>query len=731
MSRRSAHLGLLCGIALASTGVACAKLQPARAEVAAWEARAQNVTIARDDWGIPHIHGKTDADAVFGLIYAQAEDDFNRIEMNYLKALGRTAEADGESKVFDDLRIRLAFDPDAMKSLYASCPDWLKQLAMPWADGLNFFLYTHPGVHPRVLTRFEPWMALAFSEGSIGWDIESVSLPALEAFYGTPRHATVAAAGTAKRRAPGGSNGIAIAPARSASGASLLLINPHTSFFFRAEAQVQSDEGLDAYGALTWGQFFVYQGFNEHLGWMHTSTTADAIDEYAETIVEKQDGVFYRYGREERRVTASPVSIAYRTASGLAHRDFTIYRTHHGPIVREAGGKWIAIKLMQEPVKALMESFLRTKATGYDAFKKTLAIGANSSNNTVYADADGNIGYFNPSFVPRRNSRLDWTQPVDGSDPSTEWQGVHAVDENPNVLNPRVGWIQNTNNWPYSAAGPDSPKASAFPPYMDQNGENPRGLHAMRVLSGKKGFTLDSLIAAAFDTYLTAFDELLPPLFAAYRAAPAADPLKAQLADQIASLERWDRRWAVNSAPTTLAVYYAQALWRTMRADPDADAISVLRHVATGSTPTERLRALAAAADRLTADFGTWRTPWGEINRFQRLTGAIVQPFNDSGPSIPVGFTSGQWGSLAGFDAKTYPGTKRMYGTSGNSFVAVVEFGRKVRAKAITAGGESGDPKSPHFLDQATAYASGALRDVYFYREDLEKHIVREYHPGR
>jgi acyl-homoserine-lactone acylase len=713
------------------TLAACAPNPTTNPEIAAWEQRASNVTIIRDDWGIPHIYAKTDADAIFGLIYAQAEDDFNRIEMNYLNALGLTAEAEGESRIYHDLRMRLVVDRDHLKKLFASSPEWLQELMTAWADGLNFFLATHPDVQPKVLARFEPWMVLPFSEGSIGWDIESVSLEDLEAFYGKQFPKIRASKPEAAPRGPGGSNGIAIAPALTASGKTLLLINPHTSFFYRAEVHVQSDEGLNAYGAVTWGQFFIYQGFNERLGWMHTSTGADAIDEYAETIIEKPGGLFYRYGGEDRPVNSSQVTIRYRTSNGMAAREFTVYQTHHGPIVREEGGKWITVRLMHEPVKALKQSYLRTKASGYDAFEQLMELHTNSSNNTVYADAHGNIAYFHANFIPKRNRRFDWSRPVDGSDPATEWLGLHSLDESPNVKNPASGWIQNTNNWPYSSAGPNSPRERDFPPYMDRFGENLRGVHAVRILSNRKNFTLDSLIAAAYDSYLPAFDELLPSLFVAYGAEPSSSPVKDEVAEAVAILESWDRRWSVESIPTSVAVYWAQELWRMVGADPESGALSVFRDIAARSSRAQQLEALAVSLDQLRADFGTWRTPWGEINRFQRLTGAIVQPFSDDAPSIPVGFTSGQWGSLASFKARTYPGTKRMYGTSGNSFVAVVEFGETVRAKAITAGGESGDPESRHFDDQAERYATGALRDVYFYREDLEKHIVREYHPGQ
>jgi acyl-homoserine-lactone acylase len=678
------------------------------------------------------VYGRTDADAVFGLMYAQAEDDFNRVETNYINAMGRLAEAEGERAVYQDLRMKLFIDPDSIKVRYAASPAWLRTLMNAWADGLNYYLYTHQQVRPRVINRFEPWMALTFSEGSIGGDIESVSLGELEAFYGprTTRPAPVEA--NAGPKEPSGSNGFAIAPSNTVNHRALLLINPHTSFFFRSEVQAKSEEGLNVYGACTWGQFFVYQGFNDRLGWMHTSSGVDNIDEYQETVEKKGDQLYYRYGKEERPLTATQITVPYRTATGMAAKTFTVYRTHHGPIVRSADGKWVSVRLMQEPVKALSESYLRTKARDLKSFRRVMDLHANSSNNTIYADADGNIAYFHPQFIPKRDDRFDWTRPVDGSDPATEWHGLHGVEDSPHVIDPANGWIQNTNNWPYSAAGANSPKQQDFPRYMDAAGESPRGLHAIRVLEARKDFTLPTLIDAAYDSYLTAFAQLIPPLLQAYDSTPASDSLKAKLAEQIGVLRAWDYRWSVGSVPTSLAVYWGEELWRRVRADAESESMSTYQYMATRTTGAQRLQALAAASDRLTADFGTWHTPWGEINRYQRLTGDIVQPFNDAGPSLPVGFTSAQWGSLASFGARRYPGTKKMYGTSGNSFVAVVEFGRdSVRAKAVTAGGESGDPNSPHFGDQAVRYSQGNLRDVYFYRPQLKGHIEREYHPGQ
>jgi acyl-homoserine-lactone acylase len=695
-------------------------------EAARWSQRAADVTIIRDTWGIPHIYGKTDADAVFGMIYAQAEDDFPRIEANYLGVLGMAAQVEGEAAIYRDLRARLFIRPDELEQLYAESPAWLVELMDAWADGLNFYLHTHPETQPKLIHRFEPWMALAFSEGSIGGDIERVELDELERFYGSsprPKAPEVEAE-------PSGSNGFAIAPSKSATGNALLLINPHTSFFFRAELQVVSEQGLDAYGAATWGQFFVYQGFNEDAGWMHTSSGADSIDWYLETIVEQDGQLHARHGDQLVPLEVSSIRIPYATGGSMAEREFTVYHSQHGPIIREQDGKWVAIRLMQRPVDALSQSFLRTKARNHTEFRATMQLRTNSSNNTVFADSSGNIAYYHGNFMPRRDLSFDWNEPVDGSDPKTDWQGLHELDELIFVLNPSIGWLQNTNNWPFTVAGPDSPKSGNYPAYMAPDRENPRGLHALRVLADAPPFTLDSLITAAYDPYLSAFETLLPALLDAYDALPRRSPLRAELAEPIALLRGWDLRNGVDSTATSLAIYWAeQLLVRIAATGVEAHEIDVAMMLER-STPAERLDALRAAVARLQADFGDWQTPWGEINRYQRLDGQIHLRFLDDEPSVAVPFASGRWGALASYGAATKPGTKSMYGTSGNSFVAVVEFGERVRAKAIMVGGQSGDPSSPHFGDQVQRYVAGDLRDVWFYREDVEAHAERSYHPG-
>jgi acyl-homoserine-lactone acylase len=716
--------------ALSAFGAADAAGQETR-----WRQHAENVRIVRDNWGIAHIYGKSDADAVFGTIYAQAEDDFARIEHNYLNALGLLAQAEGETAIYSDLRQRLFIDPRRLRQSYRSSPAWLKTLMEAWSDGLNYFLSTHPAIAPRVIQHYEPWMALSFTEGSIGGDIESIDLGELAQFYGpAARHSPLSARIPSAEAAPGGSNGFAIAPSRSASGHALLWINPHTSYYFRSELQMVSEQGLNVYGAVTWGQFFVYQGFNARNGWMHTSYGGDAVDEYAEAIVRKPDGMYYRYGDALRKFEVSQITIPFKQGNRSGYRRFAVYRSHHGPIIRAEKGRWsatrwIAVKLLEDPVPALAQSYLRTKTADYASFRRTQDMRTDTSNNTVYADADGTIAYFHGNFIPRRDPNFDYTHPVDGSNPATEWRGAHAIGDTITLLNPANGWIQNTNDWPFSAAGAASPKREDYPAYMWIRGENPRGIHAVEVLQTIHDVTLDTLIAAGYDSHLTAFDVLLPPLFDDYDRLAADDARREKLREPITSLRAWDRRSAADSVPAALAIFWGQELRERKGSAAREAEEPVYDYLAGHLTPSERIDALAAAVERLQHDFGRWETPWGDINRYQRLTGDIVQPFDDAKPSLPVGFAPASWGALASFDA-TYPRkTRKIYGSVGNSFVAAVEFGPTVHAKALLSGGESGDPQSPHFTDQASMFAQGRFRDVLFSREDVMAHAERSYHP--
>lgn len=697
-----------------------------------WQEQAATIEIIRDDFGVPHIYGKTDADAVFGLLYAQCEDDFNRVERNYIWAIGRLAEVEGKDALYSDLRARLYMTKEEAIANYNKSPDWLKKLCNAFADGINYYLYTHPEVKPKLLTRFEPWMPMYFSEGSIGGDIEGISTRKIEAFYSKQPSSKMSAFNTVEKepfleKEPAGSNGFAISGKHTKSGDAMLLINPHTSFYFRGEVHVVSEEGLNAYGAVTWGQFFVYQGFNEKTGWMHTSTYTDIKDEFVEDITKTDTGYTYKYGDEQRPVKELDVTLKYKVDDSLTEKQFTMFRTHHGPVTHAIDSNWVATAIMWDPVKALEQSFTRTKLDGHKAFREMMNMRTNSSNNTVYADAGGNIAYYHGNFIPKRNTKFDYTQPVDGSNPETDWNGLHTVDENITVVNPEVGWIQNCNSTPFTSAGKDSPKREDYPNYMSLNRENFRGVHAIQLLEKVNDLTLDKLIDLAYDPYLPAFEISIPGLVEAYDKSSPKDP---DLKEPIEVLRDWDFAVSKESVAKSLAHFYGNFYLKEGNFPKGLNQMEKVAYMGSKSPTSEKLDMLRKSIEHLTKDFGSWNTPWGEINRFQRLNGDIDLKFDDDKPSIPVGLTTSRWGALAAYGMRSKQKTKRIYGTRGNSFVAVVEFGDKVKAKTILAGGQSGDPDSPHFSDQAQRYADVEFKDVPFYREDVETRAVKRYHPG-
>ena len=427
------------------------------AEIVRLQKLAQQVTITRDNWGIAHVDGKTDADAVFGMLYAQCEDDFKRIELNYIEKLGRLAEIKGQSVLYNDLEIKLLIDIEDAKADYKKAAPWLKKLLNSYADGINYYLYKHPEVKPALLTHFEPWFPLLWTDGSIGAiSTADLSTGELKAFYSgnTEKVAYI----EREKDVQTGSNGFAIAPSKTASGNAILYINPHTTFYFRPEIQVSSNEGLNEYGAVTWGQFFIYQGFNENCGWMHTSSNVDVADMYAEKIVTKNNKLFYEYEKNLLPIIEKKITIKYIENGKLIPKTFTTYYTNHGPIMAKRDGKWIALKSNNRSMKSLEQSWMRTKSKSFEEYKKAMDLKANTSNNTVYADKEGNIAYWHGNFIPIRDKKLNWSKVMDGTTATTQWKGLHDVLETVHSYNPENGWLQNCNSTPYSVAGVNSPR---------------------------------------------------------------------------------------------------------------------------------------------------------------------------------------------------------------------------------------------------------------------------------
>ena len=703
-------------------------------EIIKWEKQAQQIKIIRDSFGIPHIYGKTDADAIFGLLYAQCEDDFKRVELNYIEKLGRLSEINGEKDLYNDLLNRLVIDSvDAIHD-YKKAEPWLKKILNAYADGINYFIYKNSTKKPLLLNRFEPWYPLLWTDGSIGAiSTGGISVKEIKNFYGEFNEEVTFISN--KEEDPTGSNGFAFAPKITESGNSILYINPHVTFYFRPEVHVVSEEGLNTYGAVTWGQPFVYQGFNEYCGWMHTSSRADISDTYIEKLEKINGKWLYQYDGKRRDITTKNISIKYKTDKGLVAKLFKTLFTHHGPILTKRNGEFLSLKHNNRDTKGFIQSWLRTKASSFEAFKKTMDMGANPSNNTVYADAEGNIAYWHGNFLPKRDPHYNWEQPVDGTIKATEWQGFHTVEESVHLYNPINGWLQNCNSTPFTVAGEFSPKKENYVSYLAPDEENYRGINSVRILStAKQKFTLEKVIAAGYDTKLTAFEDLIPALllnFENYKKyVSSTDSITIILEKPIAILKQWTYRVDTNSIATTLAIEWGQKLLPLINNSNGDGFVDKTKAFCILAGTNTLLEPLVATLRDLKSKFGTWEIPWGELNRFQRISNAIANQFDDDKPSYPVAFASSTWGMLPSYISKSFEGTKKRYGVNGNSFVCAVEFGKKIKAKSLLAGGESGNVNSKHFFDQGEMYSKGIFKDVLFYKEDVLKYAKKMYHPG-
>lgn len=699
--------------------------------------RSANIEIIRDNWGIPHVYGKTDADAVFGLMYAQCEESFERVEYNYIERLGRLSEIEGEAYLYHDLQTRLIYDTSEAINDYKNAPAWLKELLHAFADGVNFYLAKNPSVQPKLLNTFQPWYALMFTDGGLtATQTGGSTLSELRALYGPGLKSTAL---NENRNDPrvnlDGSNAFAIAPSKSATGKAMLYINPHVNFYFRTEAHMVSEEGLNAYGAVTWGQFFVFQGFNERCGWMHTSSLADASDLYEESIVDKNGDIYYEYEDSLRKVDSKEHYFKVKTREGGQDRHVSIktFYTHHGPVVGSRNNKWISLREENRTMNGLIQSWQRTKAKSFKEFEKSMQISANNSCNTMYADADGNIAYWHGNFVPQRDSNFDYTRPVDGKTRLTEWKPSHSPEALVYLKNPSSGWLQNCNSSPFYATTNPGLDSKKYPEYMAPDGENFRSMRAIKLLSESNKLSLDSMVAIGYDRYLAAFDSMLPPLIEAYDALKPKDSLYVFLKEPMTHLKEWNRYSDVSSIATTLAIEWGYKILdrgiSLMTTEQESNQVRQFTLMTRNSPPRERLELLRDLIRDLEKIYGTWKLRWGQIVRFQRTNGEMKPSFDDNKISTPVGFSTALFGCLPAYEsvfAKTY----KSYGVAGNSFVAAVEFGEKVRAKSIVAGGQSYNPASPNFKDQVEMYLSGKLKDVNFYKEDVVRNKKRSYRPG-
>ena len=664
---------------------------------------AKSVTIYRDNYGVPHVFGPTDASCIFGYSYAQAEDNFWQIEDSYIRALGRASEVYGEKTLDDDRLVRALQIPKLAQEEYDRASPETKKLVDASAEGLNYFLARNLQVKPRLITHFEPWHIYAFNRYALYYKF----------IFGKSglKPAEISAVIESQ-----GSNMWAITPAKSSDGHAMLFINPHQPFFGVGqwyEGHVHSEEGWNMSGASFFGSGFPTIGHNDVLGWSHTVNEPDIVDVYQETFDNAGDPLAYWYDGKYRHATEWKETIKVKTASGFTDRTFTFRKTHHGPILAKRDGKFLAVKMAKfEEGGQVDEWYAMSKAHNFDEFKKAMSAIAVPMFNAIYADRDGNIFYVYNGAVPKRSLKFDWSKPVDGSTSETEWQGYHTFNELPQVTNPKSGFVQNCNSTPFATTVFGNPDPSEYPKYMVGEPDNARARISRRILWNKDKFTFDEWAKAGFDTYVIQAETEIPKLVEAFDQEHPA-----KLLDPVTELRNWDHLSKVTSVPMTLFLLYHEKQYGT----------AVFPPAKPKQTPLESLQ---AAVSDLEKTFGTWRVPYGDINRLERRQSGGEEPFSDAVSSLAVAGAPGDVGIVFNFYSRPEKDQKRRYGVAGHSFISVVDFGPQVEARSILVFGENSDPNSKHYFDQSQLYAKQEFKPAYFSLADIKAHAERTYHPG-
>lgn len=670
---------------------------------------ARDVTIYRDTYGVPHVFGKTDAATVFGFAYAQAEDNFWRIEDNYLAAIGRSAEVDGERRLERDRRNRALEIPRLAREEYKRLDPHTRSLCDAFVAGLNFYIARHPDVKPRLLAKMEPWYPLAFIRYNYYQNGFSFD-PALD------RNNLQTASVDRGFKENQGSNGWVINPSRSTTGNAMLFINPHLPFFGSGqvyEGHVHSDEGWNFTGYTRFGFPFPYVGHNEYGGWVSTDNAADLVDVYAETFDNPAVPLAYRYGDYYRNATEHTEEILVKTATGLVKRSFKMVRTHHGPILSERDGKKLAIRMAKfESDGWLREWYQMTRAKSVAELKRAMAPLNMLFGNVMWADKNGDTFYLYNGAIPRRDPKFDWKKAVDGSDPATEWKGYHTLDELPQLTNPKTGWMQNCNGTPFMLTSEGNPDPKKFPAYMVQESDNLRSEISRQILEANKKFTFEDWRRVAFDTRVLGADKHLPQLLGILKQRLDAN---SNLRAPYEVLSSWDHRSSTTSVGMTLFTLWVDRLEEANVTPTDEAAV---------------VNEFAKVIDALDKAFGTWQVGWGEISRLQRIDESVNGQFNDELASVAVPGVSGRDGAVFTFYAESAPRLKRRYGVAGATYISVVEFGPTVRAMSLHTFGSSGDPKNKHFMDQSPMYARGEFKPAWTRLEDIKANLERSYRPG-
>ncbi|MBX3504925.1 MAG: acylase [Parvibaculum sp.] len=685
--------------------------QPADPAPLIARAGAYDVTIHRDEWGVPHVYGPRNVDVAFGIGYAHSEDDYATIQEVLIATRGQLAAVKGERAAVTDYLVNLMGIWETVEARYESdlSPE-VRAVIEAYADGVNYYAALHP---EKVIAGSLPVTGrdiaagfmfktpffygldktlIAVFEGRIG-DSEGLSKEGVDAFL------------PAKTPLPVGSNAVAVSPARSADGATRLLVNSHQPFTGPVawyEAVLRSDEGWHVAGGFFPGSPFMLHGHNANLGWANTVNEPDLVDIYRLTINPDNDNQYMLDGewRDFERRTATIRVDLWGPFWWTVDRE--VLRSEHGPVLRSPNGAYAVRYAGLGEIRQVEQYFALDRAQNLSEWIEAMKLQALPSINYIYADRQGNIAYVYNAQFPDRKEGPDWSGILPGDDSSLIWRDYVPFDLVPKLYNPNSGFVYNANNTPFRAsAANDNPKPDDFPARMGiQTDMTNRAMRLEETYGADRSITREAFHAYKYDLAYSE-DSRVAEIVAELLALDAEDD--AELAEAQEILRAWDRRTDIANRGAALAVRTAEP---------------VVTAEIRGETPPEAVTKLRETMSYLKTHFGRLDPEWGTVNRFRR--GPVDLPV-DGGPDILR--------AIYGFPVEDGTLTAR----GGDTLIMFVEWDRagRLRSESIHPFGSATlDRSSPHYADQSPLFVGMETKPVRFTPEELEGHVEESYRPG-
>lgn len=681
---------------------------------------ARQVTIRRTEYGVPHIEATTLEAAAFGLAYCQAEDHLTNIMHSMLRARGElAANFGGEENVQSDFWVRQFRVPErAAETFHKLDPDF-RSMLVGYAAGLNFYVRNHfaevPEWVPVDITPHDVAAhgltgvaRFAFDRGRI-----------VEGFLRQQQAVTQSIRPMLDERETG-SNMIALAPSRTTSGKAMLLGNPHQPWSQVAtyyEAHLIVPGVLDFYGSTFVGRPVLTTGFNHNLGWSHTVNYPDLEEIYA-LDVDAESPHRYLFDGASVPIEESQVTIPVNVRGKNRYETATFWYTPLGPVIHRTPEKIYVLRSSAYDEFRFYQQWLRlAQAQNFEEFQKALRIGAIPMFNICYADREGNIYYLWNGAVPKFPHAAHTIEPVEAHTSDDVWTEFHAVEDLPQLLNPKGGYVQNCNSPPYFTNLYEPMKRSDFPPYFPDDHLGLRTQHCLSLVHNDQKFSLEDLVAAKYSPRMLLAERLKDDLLAAINSQQATG----EVAEAVELLEKWDNSARAESQGSVLFATWWKHYSPDGRFQGFAEAWNDEAPVDTPRGIEDPARAMAAfvtAMSEVEDRYGSWDVAWGDVHRLRQ--GDV---------DLPVCGGSGFLGCFRVLDFGTATDGKQVV-RGGDSWVFAVEFGDEPQAYTVVGYSQSEDPRSPHFNDQAELYATGQMKPAAFTKQQIEAALIRTYTPA-